>query len=271
MNEFLSDAQFLRNRGLTARYRYGVVVDPGLASIKELLRDGISVAHSEIPGFAGRNLAPRFEALAGGTIEGFPALMLTGRGFYHETGDIAAMRRPLELMAAMGVENLILTGSAGSVNRDIPPGQLCIIRDHINLTGLDPLVGDRGEGRFVNMAAAYAPKFRARLRKAASDASVRVSEATYMFFPGPSSETPAETRAAKLLGADLVGMSVAPETVIARRLGMDAGAIAVVTNYAAGIDDAHASPEAMLRLAGDRALSFRRLITCFFRGLGDAV
>ncbi len=271
MNKTVANAQFIRNRGLSARYRYGLVLDTGLSSIRELLRDDVAVPHAEIPGFSGSNRPPAFNDLVGGTIEGFPALMLTGRSPYHETGDPAAMRGAFELMAALGVETLLQTTSAGSVNRDVPPGQLCIIRDHINLTGLDPLVGDGEDGRFVNMAAAYGPKLRARLRKAASDASVRVAEATYMFRPGPSSETPAETRAAKLLGADLVGMAVAPETVIARRLGMDVGAIAVVTNYAAGIDDAHPTQEAMMRLAGDRALSFRRLITCFFRGLGDAV
>ncbi len=264
-------ATYLRDRGLTGSFRHGLVLGSGLSAVAELVKDPITVAYRDIPGFPRSNVTGHAGQLIAGRIEGFPALVMSGRSHYYESGNIAAMRMPLELFAALGVDNLLLTSSAGSVNRDIAPGQLCIVRDHINMTGLNPLIGEPGDERFVPMNAAYGAKLRARLKRAATEASMRVSEGVYMFFPGPTFETPAEVKAAKVLGADLVGMSVVPEVVIARRFGMETAAVSVVTNYAAGLDAVFPGHEETKRMASDRALAFRRLFTHFFKGLGDVM
>ena len=133
----------------------------------------------------------------------------------------AAMRAPLETLAALGAERLILTNAAGSFRPDIPPGELMLIADHINFSGRNPLIGEPTDARFVNMTDAYDPEMRRALAAAAAAEGVALAEGVYAWYSGPSFETPAEIRALKLLGADAVGMSTVPEVILARFLGLE--------------------------------------------------
>jgi purine-nucleoside phosphorylase len=256
-----------RARGLTGRYRIGLVLGTGLSPVVDLVEDAVSVSYADLPGFPVPGVTGHGGILMGGRIGEVPVLVLSGRSHFYESGDIAAMRVPLETLAALGVETLLLTCSAGSVNPEIAPGRLCIIRDHLNLSGMSPLVGEPGDGRFLPLGDAYSPTIAERLRRAAAAMSVRCAEGVYMFFPGPNFETAAEVRAARILGADLVGMSVVPEVVIARRLGLEVGAVAMVTNYGTGLAGAAPSHQETRSMASAGASELARLLARF---CGDA-
>ena len=161
--------------------------------------------------------------------------MLGGRAHYYERGDAGVMRAPLETLAALGAERLILTNAAGSFRPDIPPGELMLIADHLNVAGINPLIGEPTDARFVNMTDAYDPEMRRGLAAAAAAEGLALPEGVYAWYSGPSFETPAEIRALKLLGADAVGMSTAPEVILARFLGLRVAAMSIITNMAAGM------------------------------------
>jgi len=257
-------AKTLRDRGLTGRYRVGLVLGTGLSPVVDLVESAVSVPYTDLPGFPVPGVTGHGGLLVGGRIGDVPVLVLSGRSHFYESGDIAAMRVPLETLGALGVETLLLTCSAGSVNPDLPPGRLCIVRDHINLSGASPLVGEKGDERFVPLGDAYAPRVAERLRAAARDACIDCAEGVYMFFSGPNFETAAEVRAARILGADLVGMSVVPEVVIARRLGIEVGAVAMVTNYGTGLAGAAPSHHETKNMASAGATELARLLAWFF-------
>ena len=151
-------------------------------------------------------------------------LLLQGRAHYYETGDAAAMQVPIGVVAALGAPPLLLTNAAGSIKLDLRPSSLVAITDHINLSGSNPLIGDRSDARFVNLTGAYDERLRKKLKLAATAAGISLHEGVYMWFSGPSFETPAEIRMAKTLGADLVGMSTVPEVILARYFGLKVAA-----------------------------------------------
>ena len=160
---------------------------------------------------------------------------------------------------------MLLTNAAGGLKTEWRPPALVAITDHINFSGTNPLIGYAGPDRFVPLTKAYDEALLATLREAARSAEVELNEGVYMWFSGPSFETPAEIRAARILGADLVGMSTVPEVILARRAGLRCAAVSVVTNYAAGLsggDPSHEETQAVAHEAADR---FKRLLRGFIR------
>ena len=175
------------------------------------------------------------------------------------------MRVAIDTFQSLGGETLLLTNAAGGLTREWRPPSLVAITDHINFSGTNPLIGHAGADRFVPLTRAYDPDLIATLRRAAAEEQIDLHEGVYMWFSGPSFETPAEIRAARTLGADLVGMSTVPEVILARRAGLRVAAVSVVTNYAAGLaggDPSHDETQEYARLAADR---FKRLLRAFIR------
>jgi purine-nucleoside phosphorylase len=146
-------------------------------------------------------------------------------------------------MRGLGVQNLILTNSAGSLREDMPPGSVMQIADHINYSGMNPLIGERGDRRFVGMTSAYDADLALDMRNAAIRAGIPLFSSVSMWFSGPSFETPAEIRMARILGADAVGMSTVPEVILARYFGLKVAAASVITNFGAGMTGAELSHE----------------------------
>jgi len=191
--------------------------------------------------------------------------LFQGRGHYYERGDANAMRIAIDAFRKLGGETLLLTNAAGGLNPEWRPPSLVAITDHINFSGTNPLIGHAGADRFVPLTQAYDTALLGTLREAARSADVELNEGVYMWFSGPSFETPAEIRAARILGADLVGMSTVPEVILARRAGLRCAAVSVVTNYAAGLaggDPSHEETQAVAHEAADR---FKRLLRRFIR------
>ncbi|GJE75013.1 purine-nucleoside phosphorylase [Methylorubrum suomiense] len=243
----------LRERGFAGPVALAIVTGTGLGALVDALADRTSIAYGEIPGFPAPGVSGHGGHLHRGTLSGRPVLVLEGRAHAYERGDAGAMRLPLAAIAALGATRLLLTNAAGSLLPNAGPGSLVVLTDHINLSGFNPLIGEASDGRFVPMTNAYAPRLRATLHRAAERERIVLHEGVYAWFSGPSFETPAEIRMAGRLGADLVGMSTVPETILARFLGLEVAAVSAVTNFAAGIsggDPHHAETKAVAARAG---------------------
>ena len=243
----------LRARGFAGPVALAIVTGTGLGAMVEAVEERASLDYSQIPGFPAPGVSGHGGRLHRGTLSGRPVLVLEGRAHAYERGEAAAMRVPLAALAALGAKRVLLTNAAGSLMPKAGPGSLVVLTDHINLSGFNPLVGEASEARFVPMTNAYAPRLRATLRAAADGARIFLHEGVYAWFSGPSFETPAEIRMASRLGADLVGMSTVPETILARFLGLEVAAVSAVTNFAAGIsggDPRHAETKAVAARAG---------------------
>lgn len=262
-------AAFLRARGFDHRFDLAMVLGTGLGKLAEDLEDEISIPYSEIPHFPRTGVSGHSGRLITGMMDRKRLLIFQGRAHYYETGDAAAMRVPIGLVKALGGPPLLLTNAAGSAKLDIRPGSLVIVTDHINFSGVNPLFSDRTDDRFVSMTNAYDERLRKKLKLAAIAGGITVHEGVYMWFAGPSFETPAEIRMARTLGADLVGMSTVPEVILARYYGLKVVALSVVTNMAAGIGGASPSHRETRDVATASAAPIRRLIRAFSHGLDE--
>ena len=253
----------LRSRGLDLLPPLAIVLGSGLGAFADEARDAVAVSYVDIPGFPVPSVVGHAGRLVVGTIEGERVALFQGRGHYYERGDANAMRIAIDMLRELGGEALLMTNAAGGLKTEWRPPALVAITDHINFSGTNPLIGHVGSDRFVPLTNAYDEKLRAGLQQAARIADVELNEGVYMWFSGPSFETPAEIRAARILGADLVGMSTVPEVILARRAGLRCAAVSVVTNYAAGLaggDPSHEETQAVAHEAADR---FKRLLRGF--------
>jgi purine-nucleoside phosphorylase len=241
----------------------GLVVGTGLAAIADHVLSPVAFPYAQLPGFPRPSMGASEAELIVGELGTARVAILKGRSNYHETGDTASMRVPLETLKLLGADAVVLVNAAGSTKPEFTPGSIIVIKDHINLTGLNPLSDFNEADRFVDMSAPYDPTMRERLAIAAGSLSRKMAEGVYMWFPGPTFETPAEVRAAHMLGADLVGMSLVPEVVIARHLGMRVLGISMVTNFASGVGGEAAERNTM-RIAGATALPLTRMLVKFF-------
>ncbi|WP_288431532.1 purine-nucleoside phosphorylase [uncultured Agrobacterium sp.] len=241
MDHAIIDVLVDRLNGLVPRT--AIVLGSGLGSLVDEVADAIRIPYADIPGFPESAVSGHAGELVAGYLGGQPVIMLSGRVHYYERGDAGAMRPAIEALAGIGVQSLILTNSAGSVRQDLPPGSVMQITDHINYSGMNPLIGEESDRRFVGMTSAYDADLALAMRNAAIRATVPLFSGVYMWFSGPSFETPAEIRMARTLGADAVGMSTVPEVVLARFFGMRVAAASVITNYGAGMTGAELSHE----------------------------
>jgi purine-nucleoside phosphorylase len=261
---------YLRGRGIESGFSCALILGTGLGLLADAVEEQIAVSYAEIPHFPEPGVSGHGGRLIAGRVAGKRILVLQGRAHYYERGDAAAMRVPIGTIAALGQPPLLLTNAAGSVRPEWPAGRLVALSDHINLTGTNPLIGDSSDARFVPMAGAYDEGLRAALQRAALAAGVPLAEGVYAWFSGPSFETPAEIRMARLLGADLVGMSTVPEVILARYHGLRLAALSLVTNPAAGIaDGAHTHHDTKVA-AENAAPDLRRLVLAFLAELPDA-
>ena len=249
-----------------------LVLGSGLSGIGALLADTITIPYADLEGFPGQ--AAIGEGVSGhgkdlliGTLGGKRIAVLTGREHYYEHGNAAAMRPALETMAELGAKTLLVTNSAGSLVPDFQPGDLMMISDHINYAGMNPLIGDPTDKRFVNMVDAYDPGLRALAGTVAERLGIDLCQGVYLWYSGPSFETVAEIQMAIRLGADAVGMSTAPEVILARMLGMKVWACSSITNMGAGLSDENISHEHTKLMAVDGAEKLKRLMPALVEAL----
>ena len=259
-------AALIRARAGDAPVAMGLILGSGLGHLAGAV-EGVAIPYDDLPGFPHAGVSGHNPNLVVGDLEGVRVAVFGGRAHYYESGNPAAMRLPLEVLRALGAGSLILTNAAGSLRSDIRTGDLMLLSDHINFSGLNPLIGEKTDARFVPMGDAHDPDLRARLRAAAGAEGVALAEGVYAWYSGPSFETPAEIRAIRTLGADAVGMSTVPEVILARFLGLRVAAVSTITNMAAGLSDEKISHEHTKAMAPLGAAKLERVLRAMLRDL----
>ena len=247
-----------------APVRFGLILGSGLGHLAEAI-DGVAIDYADLAGFPHAGVSGHNPKLVIGDLEGVRVAVFGGRAHYYESGRGDAMRLPLEVLKALGAEALLLTNAAGSMRADIPPGDLMLLSDHINFSGLNPLIGEPTDARFVPMGDAHDPIMRKGLLAAAKADGIDLMEGVYAWYSGPSFETPAEIRAIRTLGADAVGMSTVPEVILARFLGLKCAAISTITNMAAGLSDEAISHDHTKAMAPLGAAKLERVLRRFLQ------
>ncbi len=269
-NEVEASAAIIQALAGDAPIEYAFVLGTGLGSAMEGVEGAVSIPFSDLPGFPVPGISGHDGKLVIGMQDGVRVAYMQGRTHYYETGNPRAMGVPLETLAMLGIQNLILTNSAGSVKADLYPRSLVLITDHINFSGTNPLIGSASDGGFVSLTDAYDGRLARRLKRASIGAGVSLHEGVYMWFSGPSFETPAEVKMARILGADMVGMSTVPEVIIARQLGLRVAAISIITNFGAGFQHGNPTHAETRETAMQGAIALRRLLRALLKTKEEA-
>jgi purine-nucleoside phosphorylase len=242
-----------------------IVLGSGWDGIADLVHGAIDIPYAELAAFPVLGVAGHAGSLRLGTIgqgtQARPVALLRGRKHAYETGDAAGMKGAIRTLAALGCQALVLTNAAGSLEPSMPPGSLMLISDHLNIVQRTPLHDEPGASRFVDMGAAYCATLRDQAAAAAEGAGIELHEGVYAWVLGPQFETPAEIRMLRLMGAQAVGMSTVPETILARHAGLRVLGLSMFTNYAAGMSDEALSHAHTLATAQATAALAQRLLS----------
>ena len=263
MNKILESAQYIQSRYKT-KPKIGLVLGSGLGIYVDQIQNKTIIPYQEIPHFKRTSVEGHQGCLILGDVHGVPVAALQGRIHAYEGHPMEEIVHPVRVLAALGIEILILTNASGGINLDYHPGDLVSINDHINLTGRNPLQGpniaELGP-RFPDMTQAYDPSLIEVMHEVAKSHHVNMKTGVYCSVLGPSYETPAEIRMLRTIGGDMVGMSTVPEVIAANHLGLKVAGVACITNYAAGIK-AEKLSHADVKLVAEKAMvGFATILT----------
>ncbi len=250
--------------------RLGMILGSGLGAFAEKLEERREIPYGDIPHFPSSAVAGHAGKLVVGRLAGVALVVMQGRVHYYEGHDLTDVVRPARVLVALGAETLIVTNAAGSARKDLPPGELVLIRDHLNMLGHNPLRGPNDERlgpRFPDMSQAYDPELRALAAQVAQAQGWQAREGVYACMMGPSYETPAEVAMVGRLGGDLVGMSTVPEVIAARHMGARILGISCVTNYGSGLSDKPLSHDEVKETAARVTEKFESLLTGVIQAL----
>ncbi len=265
-------ADIIRNRLPGFTPKAALILGSGLGTLADSLVDAITFSYTELPGFPVSSVEGHAGELVAGKLEGIPVLCMKGRGHYYEGRGMSVMTSAIRTFKLLGCEFLLATNAAGSMRKEIGPGSLVALTDHINFMPESPLVGPNDETfgpRFFSLANAYDRDLRARLHQVAQSLKIDLAEGVFASYTGPNFETPAEIRMMQILGCDVVGMSIVPEVISARHCGLKTLVVSVITNHAEGLSDTVLSHEQTLRCAALAAENFMQLIRSFFADLAQ--
>jgi len=267
MNTDITSAAITIKKALGQAPRAAIVLGSGLGALAEAVSKPTIIPYAELNGFPQPTVHGHNGQLILGNLGGAPVAIMQGRAHFYEHGRSDGMKSAILSFKEAGCPTLLLTNAAGSLKSGAGPGSLMVLTDHINLAGTNPLFGESGSERFVDMANAYDPSLRERFLRAAEKQKISLHEGVYAWFSGPSFETPAEIRAARTLGADAVGMSTAPEVILARWAGLQVAAVSVLTNYAAGMGAEPLSHQQTLTYATAAAQNLKNLMVAMLEDL----
>jgi purine-nucleoside phosphorylase len=262
MNEHVQNS-VARLRGSGVEPKIAVLLGSGWGSAADRVQGGVDIAYAELPAFPALTVGGHAGRVRLGRLGGRDVAVLSGRRHAYESGDAGAMKGAIRTLAALGVQVLVQTNAAGSMDEAMRPGDLMLISDHLNVAQRSPLFGETSDSRFVDMSGAYNVALRERARSAAASAGVPLHEGVYAWVMGPQFETPAEVRWLRGLGAQAVGMSTVPETILARHAGMRVLALSMLTNMAAGLAAetlSHAHTLATAKACSERAAALLEAI-----------
>lgn len=282
-------AAFIKSK-YEQQIKVALVLGSGLGAFADNLENAVRIPYEEIPNFAVSTVEGHAGQLVLGEVEGIPVAIQQGRFHYYEGYDIKQVIFPIRVFGLLGIESLILTNAAGSVNTDHRQGRLMLIRDHMNMMGVSPLRGendDRFGDRFPDMTEVYSLEYqeiaineakklakktakKKAKKKGKNPKSKRLlRRGVYCALSGPNYETPAEIRMYRFLGADAVGMSTVPEAITARHMGIKVLGISCITNMAAGINDDPIDHEEVMETGAKVANTFQKLLKKIILRIGN--
>jgi purine-nucleoside phosphorylase len=249
-------AAALRHR-IQSLPKIGIVLGSGLGRLVDGFQEPIRVRYKDIPHFQVSTIAGHMGEVVCGRLSGVHLLALAGRVHYYEGYSMQQIVFPIRVMAALDVTTIIITNAAGAVNESFKPGDTVAICDHINLMGDNPL---SGAGNSVDLTQAYNLDLRSLAKKVADRLGITLPSGVYAALSGPAYETPAEIRALRSMGADMVGMSTVPEVIMANSLGIKAFGLSMITNMAAGVSETPLSHDSVIAATKNASPKFTALV-----------
>lgn len=231
--------EFINSKTNNFKPEIAIVLGSGLGCFCDGI-EGINLKYADIPNFGESTVKGHKGELLFCEIEGKKVVIMQGRFHYYEGNSMYTATYPIKVFKKLGIKTLILTNAAGALHKGYTVGDIALITDHINFMGNNPLIGknddDMGE-RFPDMSDCYSKNLRKLAFEAAKETGLDLKQGVYMAVTGPSYETAAEVRAYKMLGADIVGMSTAPEAIVANWAGINTLGFSLVTNYGTGVSE----------------------------------
>lgn len=261
-------ADFIRKKLELKNPETAVILGSGLSGFASTLENVTSVLYKDIPSFPQSTVSGHKGQLLRGFLNGKEVICLNGRFHLYEGHEPSVIARVIHILKELGVKRLLVTNAAGALNKKLTPGSLMLIKDHINFSGKNPLVGANDDNygpRFPSMNNAYTLGLRQKCKEIAQKQQIELKEGVYLMVLGPNFETSAEVKAFGILGADAVGMSTVPEVIAAAHCSIDVLGISVITNYAAGLMDNTPSHQETLDEANKASARLTRLLTEFIR------
>ena len=254
--------EYIEQKIGTFRPEIGIILGSGLGELADEYCK-ISIDYKDIPDFEVSTVAGHKGKLVFAEINGKNVVMMQGRFHFYEGHSIQKVVLPVKIIKKLGVKTLIITNAAGGVNPAFKPSDLMIITDHINFMGQNPLIGINDDSmgtRFPDMSEVYTPEYVNLVKKVGQDIGIELQEGVYMALSGPSYETPAEVRMARIIGADAVGMSTVPEAMVAAWAGMKVIGLSCICNSAAGVSTVGLSHEDVIKAANKAKDKFKKLV-----------
>ena len=248
--------------------KIALLLGSGLGDLANDLDDQITISYSDIEGFPTPTVEGQEGKLVFGTLDGVEILFMKGRVHAYETDDFSPFKTLIRTIQQLGIETLFTTSSSGSLDADMPPGSIMMISDHINMMGINPLIGpneDEFGPRFPDMGDAWSAGLRQTLKKSADSLDINLFEGVYVGFRGPCFETHAEVNMARIIGGHAVGMSAVPENIIANHCGLNVVGCAVITNLAAGMQNEQLSHDQTLKGAQLAYEGLTKLVKSFVK------
>lgn len=242
-----------------------IILGSSLGPVADAVTGRLEIPYGELPGFPVPKISGHAGKLVVGQLGGKQVAVLQGRAHPYESGNAAVMRPAIEMLKGAGIETLILTNAAGSLDAKMRAGSIMLIEDHINFSGMNPLIGQHGDENFVPLTDAYDPAIRKGLKRAAKAEKLKLHAGVYVWFSGPSFETPAEIRMVRKWGGTVVGMSTVPEAILGRRFDLRIAGLSVITNLGAGMDGASPSHEETKREGAKAAERMNRLLARYLK------
>jgi purine-nucleoside phosphorylase len=263
-----------------AKPTLGIILGSGLGNFASQVENATTIPYADIPGWPLSTVVGHSGKLVLGTIGGINVAVMQGRVHAYEGYAMTEVVFPTRVLALLGCTGLIVTNAAGGINKSFGQGGLVCISDHINLTGTNAALGPNEPSfatrpgtaqRFFDMSTAYSPALRKLAAAEAAAQGIPLPEGVYLAVLGPSYETPAEIRAFRTLGADLVGMSTVHEVIVARHMGMECLGLSLVTNMAAGVLDEVINHEEVMEIGKRVEAQFTSLVKALIPQVATAI
>ena len=250
--------------------KIAVILGSGLSNIQDQLNNTVSISYGKIPHFKQSTVEGHNGKLIFGKLNSTDIMLMSGRLHYYEGYTMQDITYPVRLMKCLGIEKLIITCAVGAVNKKYNVGDIVVIKDHINFMCNNPLIGKHYNefgDRFPDMTNIYDKDIRKKIFKIAKNNKIKVQEGIYFAVSGPSYETPAEVNAYRMLGGDVVGMSLVPESIVANQMNMKVAALTYIANKASGLSKRSLTHDEVLRIGKKSSVSIEKIIIGFVKEL----